>query len=57
VRQWHDETDPTYQLNLADYLAEELRGRAHQVGLTLDQLKAWIPKPATPRAQGQGLTG
>jgi hypothetical protein len=45
VRQWHDQTDPTYQLNLADYLDEELRGRAHQVGLTLDQLRAWIPEP------------
>jgi hypothetical protein len=47
VRQWHDETDATYQLNLADYLDEELRGRAHQVGLTLDQLRTWIPEPVT----------
>ena len=47
VRQWHDETDTTYQLNLADYLDEQLRGRAHQVGKTLDQLKAWLPAPAT----------
>jgi hypothetical protein len=46
VRQWHDETDPTYQLNLADYLDEELRGRARQAGKTIDQLKAWIPEPA-----------
>jgi hypothetical protein len=47
VRQWHDQTDPTYQLNLADYLDEELRQRAAQVGMTLDQLRAWIPEPAT----------
>jgi hypothetical protein len=47
VRQWHDETDPTYQLNLADYLDEELRSRAHQVGLTLDQLRVWTPEPVT----------
>ncbi|TDP91197.1 BREX-2 system adenine-specific DNA-methyltransferase PglX [Labedaea rhizosphaerae] len=47
VRQWHNQTDPIYQINLADYLDEELRGRAHQVGMTLDQLKAWAPKPAT----------
>jgi hypothetical protein len=45
VRQWHDEIDPTYQLNLADYLEEQLRGRAHQVGMTLDQLRAWVPEP------------
>jgi hypothetical protein len=47
VRQWHDQTNPTYQINLADYLDEELRGRARQVGMTLDQLKAWAPKPST----------
>ncbi|MEU1249126.1 BREX-2 system adenine-specific DNA-methyltransferase PglX [Micromonospora arida] len=47
VRQWHDETDPTYQLNLADYLEEQLRGRAHQVGMTVEQLGAWRPPAAT----------
>ncbi|MDG4838329.1 BREX-2 system adenine-specific DNA-methyltransferase PglX [Micromonospora sp. WMMD967] len=50
VRQWHDETDPTYQLNLADYLEEQLRGRAHQVGMTVEQLGAWRP-PATSRGR------
>ncbi|MFN8074143.1 MAG: BREX-2 system adenine-specific DNA-methyltransferase PglX [Kineosporiaceae bacterium] len=47
VRQWHDTTDPTYQLNLADYLEEELRSRAHQVGKTLADLHAWRPAPPT----------
>ncbi|NHA66850.1 BREX-2 system adenine-specific DNA-methyltransferase PglX [Phycicoccus flavus] len=47
VRQWHDETDPTFQLNLADYLDEQLRNRASQVGRTLDELKAWRPPAAT----------
>ncbi|WP_127508171.1 BREX-2 system adenine-specific DNA-methyltransferase PglX [Actinoplanes solisilvae] len=46
VRQWHDETDDTYQLNLADYLDEQLRSRAHQVGMTSEQLGAWKPPPA-----------
>ncbi|MBQ1057675.1 BREX-2 system adenine-specific DNA-methyltransferase PglX [Micromonospora sp. C32] len=50
VRQWHDETDPTYQLNLADYLEEQLRGRAHQVGMTVEQLGAWRP-PAAGRGR------
>jgi hypothetical protein len=47
VRQWHDGLDDTYQVNLADYLAEELRSRAAQVGHTLDQLAAWQPTPGT----------
>ncbi|MFK3981380.1 BREX-2 system adenine-specific DNA-methyltransferase PglX [Micromonospora sp. NPDC050397] len=50
VRQWHDKTDPTYQLNLADYLGEQLRGRAHQVGMTVEQLGAWKP-PADMRGR------
>ncbi|MFY1655847.1 BREX-2 system adenine-specific DNA-methyltransferase PglX [Micromonospora sp. WMMD1274] len=50
VRQWHDKTDPTYQLNLADYLEEQLRGRAHQVGMTVEQLGAWRP-PAASRGR------
>jgi len=50
VRQWHDETEPTYQLNLADYLEEQLRGRAHQVGMTVEQLGTWRP-PAAGRGR------
>ncbi|GAA0506732.1 DNA methylase [Paractinoplanes deccanensis] len=50
VRQWHDETDDTYQLNLADYLDEQLRSRAHQVGMTPEQLGAWRP-PAAGRGR------
>jgi hypothetical protein len=53
IRQWHDKPDPTYQLNLADYLEEELRRRAHQIGHTLDQLHQWRPAP-TGRARRTG---
>jgi hypothetical protein len=50
VRQWHDITGPTYHLNLADYLEEELRRRTHQVALTPAQLRTWRPEP-TNRAR------
>ncbi len=46
VAQWHDEIDPTYQVNLAEFCAEQLRSRASQVGATIDELKAW--RPAAP---------
>lgn len=46
VRQWHDEVDPTYGVNMADFCVEQLRDRAAQVGQTLVQLHAW--RPATP---------
>ena len=47
VQQWHDEPDPTYGVNLAEFCSEELRDRAAQVGHTLDQLHAWRPAPST----------
>ena len=56
VRQWHEETDPTFQLNLADYLDEQLRNRASQVGRTLDELKAWRPPAPDPRTPTPRMT-
>ncbi|EWT07979.1 DNA methylase [Intrasporangium chromatireducens Q5-1] len=50
VRQWHDEIDPTYGVNMADFCEEQLRDRASQVGKTIDQLKAWRPA-ASPRGR------
>lgn len=46
VRQWHDEVDATYGVNMADFCDEQLRDRAAQVGKTIDQLGAW--RPAAP---------
>ncbi|WP_313716581.1 DUF7008 domain-containing protein, partial [Arsenicicoccus bolidensis] len=45
VRQWHDELDPTFGLNLADLVDEQLRTRTAQVGKTADELHAWRPAP------------
>lgn len=50
VQQWHNETDPAYGVNLADFCAEQLRDRALQVHHTLDQLHDWRP-PAPTRGR------
>jgi len=47
VQQWHDEVDPDFDVNLADYYAEQLTQRATQVGLSLTELAAWRPAPPT----------
>ena len=47
VTQWHNEVDPTYGVNLAEFTGEHLRDKAAQVGLTVEQLHAWRPAPAT----------
>lgn len=54
VRQWHDEVDPTYGVNMADFCVEQLRDRAAQVGRTLDQLHAWRPAASTRGRRPKG---
>lgn len=47
VRQWHNEVDPTYGTNMADYMDEILRFRAERAGKTIEQLAAWRPVAPT----------
>lgn len=47
VQQWHDVIDPDFDVNLADYYAEQLTQRAAQVGHSLTELAAWRPTPPT----------
>jgi hypothetical protein len=47
VRQWHDEIDPTYGVNMADFCEEQLRDRTAKIGKTNEQLGAWRPAAAT----------
>lgn len=51
VTQWHDEVDPTYGVNLAEFCAEHLRDKAAQVGRTIDELHAWRPTAPGRRAK------
>jgi hypothetical protein len=55
VRQWHDEVDPTYGVNMADFCEEQLRDRAAQVGKTVDQLRAWRPAAPTRGRRPRGV--
>lgn len=54
VRQWHNEIDATYGVNMADFCDEQLRDRAAQVGKTLDELKAWRPAATTRGRKPRG---
>ena len=47
VQQWHDAIDPDFDVNLADYYAEQLTQRAAQVGSSLVELAAWRPAKPT----------
>ena len=50
VRQWHDMTDPMTGANLAEFVGEQLRDRATQLGVTMEDLAAWRP-PASRRGR------
>ena len=46
VEQWHAEVDPTFGVSLAGFLAEQLRGRMLELGVTRDDLTRWRPATA-----------
>ena len=45
IVQWHNEVDPLFGVNMADFCAEQLRERAARLGQTIDQIRAWRPAP------------
>ena len=47
VTQWHNELDATFGINMADFLAEQLRERAARLGQTVEQIRGWRPVPTT----------
>lgn len=50
VEQWHDEVDPTYSVNMAEYARTEYDQRRAQVGRSEQDLLDWRP-PATTRGR------
>ena len=51
IKQWHNEIDPGFGLHMGDYFEGFLQEESRQMGLTLDEIKAWQPPP---RQRGPG---
>lgn len=49
VRQWHSGVDPTFNLDLADYLSGQLAEKAVAVGVPISDLPHWRPPQAGTR--------
>jgi hypothetical protein len=49
VRQWHSGVDPTFNLDLADYLSAQLAEKAVAVGVPISDLPNWRPPQAPTR--------
>jgi hypothetical protein len=47
VEQWHDEVDPTYNVNMAEYARTEYDQRRAQIGRSEQDLLDWRPPAAT----------
>jgi hypothetical protein len=47
IDQWHTAVDPTYGVSLAAFCRELLTEHATRAGMTIDELRAWRPRPTT----------
>ena len=53
LKQWHNDPDPDYDgLRMGDYFASFVDGEARELGLTLDDLRAWRPAKRSRRRKG-----
>ncbi|MGP5623186.1 BREX-2 system adenine-specific DNA-methyltransferase PglX [Candidatus Corynebacterium faecigallinarum] len=53
VKQWHNEIDPQFNFRFGDYLEAQLEEAARGLGILVDDLDTYAPKPAT---RGRGKT-
>jgi len=59
VKQWHTGVDPTFGIDLAEYLTGQLHEKSSAVGVPVNDLPAWRPaettqaRKATPRKAAQ----
>ncbi|UFP97042.1 BREX-2 system adenine-specific DNA-methyltransferase PglX [Gloeobacter morelensis MG652769] len=43
LEQWHSEIDPEFNLSMAQYFSGFVEDEARQMGMTLEQIRAWLP--------------
>ena len=53
LRQWHNETDPTYGERMGDFFASFVTEQAAQLGKTTEDLAAWRPQASASRGKGR----
>ncbi|WMT76288.1 BREX-2 system adenine-specific DNA-methyltransferase PglX [Bradyrhizobium sp. Ash2021] len=53
LRQWHNDIDPETGLRMGDYFLGYVEEQARELGLTLDDLRAWTPPAPARRGRGR----
>ncbi len=54
LKQWHNEVDPEFGVPMGDYFEGFLQEESRNLGLTLDELRAWQPARKLPVRRGRG---
>ena len=57
LKQWHNEVDPEYNQRLGDFFETYLHSQLSILGLTEDDLRAWIPPAIDRRRRTRRRTG
>lgn len=47
IKQWHADLDPTFGMSMANFCSGQLEERMTQLNVSITDLKAWRPTPAT----------
>ena len=57
LKQWHNETDPTYGTRMGDYFEVYLTEEAKSLGMSVEQVMAWEPekRPRKRRRKRRGV--
>jgi hypothetical protein len=56
LKQWHNDVDPEFGLQMGDYFEGFIQEEARQMGKTRDQITAWEPPKKTARRRQQAMT-
>jgi hypothetical protein len=55
LKQWHNEVDPEFGMQMGDYFEGFIQEEARQMGKTLDQITVWQPPKTTARRRKQTM--
>jgi hypothetical protein len=57
LKQWHNDVDPEFNMAMGDYFEGFIQEEARNLGMTLDQIRAWQPPQTTRRARRRTRRG
>ncbi|MEL7505660.1 MAG: hypothetical protein AAFN18_24690, partial [Cyanobacteria bacterium J06554_6] len=53
LKQWHNDLDPTFNEKMGDFYEGFIEEEARQMGLTLEDIRAWEPPKTSKKGKGR----